>query len=88
MREIVANVTERGQVTIPSEVRKLLGLKGRQKIVFAVEDGHVHLRRPGFNIESAYGSLKPIKRDVEEAIRQAKEERAAELVERMRDGGA
>lgn len=87
-REIWASVTERGQVTIPSEVRKTLGIKPREKVIFVLEDGHVSLKRPRFTIETAYGSVPPIHRDVDAMIREAKEERAAELIEKMRRGEA
>ena len=36
MREITASVTERGQVTIPAEVRKALGIKARDKVSFVI----------------------------------------------------
>ena len=48
-REIWATVTERGQVTIPSEVRKALGLHKHGKVLFRVEDGVVVLKKPRFS---------------------------------------
>src|SRR3989304_6633513 len=88
MKEITASVTERGQVTIPAVVRKALGLKHRDKVVFAIEDGTVVLKKPRFTIETAYASIKPIHRDIDEMIREAKDERADRLVEKMRKGAA
>jgi len=52
MREFTASVTERGQVTIPAEVRRLLGLKKRDKLSFVVEDGIVTVRKPRFTLET------------------------------------
>ena len=46
--EIWASVTERGQVTIPVEVRKVLGLSKRGKVIFRVEDGGV-LKKPRYS---------------------------------------
>ncbi len=44
MREITATTTQRNQVTIPAEVRRLLGLKPRDKVAFTIGDGgEVHL---------------------------------------------
>ncbi len=39
MREIVSTVTSKGQVTIPVEVRKLLGIERGDKLTFVIEDG-------------------------------------------------
>ena len=88
MREIWASVTERGQVTIPAEVRRLLGLKKREKVVFAIEDGTVVLKKPRFTIETAYASIKPLRtpEDWEERIREAKDERADEYMRKAREG--
>ena len=54
-KEITASVTERGQVTFPAEVRRVLGLKARDKVDFVVEGDTVRLRRPKFTIETAFG---------------------------------
>lgn len=78
-KEIVATLTERSQVTIPAEVRRVLGLKPRDKVAFAIDDGEVRLLPTQFTLESAYGSVEPRQRpeDFKELSRQAKEERAA-----------
>ena len=47
MKEILATITSKGQVTLPAEVRKILGLKSGDKIAFTVEDNEVRLRRTG-----------------------------------------
>ena len=88
MREITASVTERGQVTIPVEVRKALGIEAKGKVSFIIEDGSVVLRRPKYTIATAAGSIKPINRDIDEMIREAKEDRADRLIEKMRKGEA
>ena len=47
--EIWASVTERGQVTIPAEVRRALGISKRGKVIFRVQDGTVVLKKPRFS---------------------------------------
>ena len=47
--EIWSSVTERGQVTIPAEVRKALGISKRGKVIFRVVDGVVELKKPKFS---------------------------------------
>jgi len=57
VKEIPATITSKGQVTIPAEVRRHLGLKQRDKIAFVIGDeGDVRLTVPTFpTIESLRG---------------------------------
>ena len=86
MREFVASVTERGQVTIPAEVRRVLGTRPRAKVVFRVEGDRVQLAPAEFTIETAMGSVRPVSRpeDLDEIARRAKAEHVDRVVERMR----
>ena len=59
VKEIVTTMTKRGQVTVPAEVRRLLGLKPRDKVAFAIEEDQVQLMPVKFTPESAFGSVKP-----------------------------
>ncbi len=59
MKQIVTTMTERGQVTVPVEVRRLLGLKPRDKVAFTIDDDHVQLMPVRFTLESAFGSVSP-----------------------------
>jgi AbrB family looped-hinge helix DNA binding protein len=58
MKEILSTITSKGQVTIPAEVRKYLGVNNRDKIAFVVEtEGRVTLKVPEFpTIESLAGA--------------------------------
>ena len=88
MKEIMATTTQRNQVTIPAEVRRLLGLKPRDKVSFSIDDdGEVRLAVPAFTLESAYGSVKPSRKpeDFEELIRIAKDEKAEDTVRKLRE---
>ena len=59
MKEIVTTMTKRCQVTVPAEVRRLLGLKPRDKVAFTIEQDQVQLGPVRFTLESAFGSVKP-----------------------------
>ena len=88
MREITTTTTQRNQVTIPAEVRRLLGLKPRDKVAFTIEDGgKVRLAAASFTLESAYGSVKPSKRpeDLDEVSRKAKDAKAEETARELRE---
>ena len=78
MKEIVTTITQRSQVTIPAEVRRVLGVKPRDKVAFTIEDGGVRLTPAPFSLESAYGSVKPVEtpENFEEISRIAKEAKA------------
>ena len=78
MKEYTATVTERSQVTIPAEVRRLLGIKARDKVIFAIEDDQVRLLPTTFTLESAAGSVPSLGREVDPdvLVREAKEEKA------------
>jgi antitoxin PrlF len=63
MRELPSTITSKGQVTIPAEVRKHLGLKQGDKISFVIEDeGRVELKVPSYptiaSLVGAAGTLK------------------------------
>ena len=78
MRKFTSTVTQRGQVTLPAEVRRALGVKHRDKVAFTIEDGEVRLAPASFSLESAYGSVKPSNKpeDFDEVSRTAKEAKA------------
>ena len=87
MKEIVTTITQRSQVTVPVEVRRVLGVKPRDKIAFTIEDGEVRLAPPSFSLESAYGSVKPVEKPANfEAISLiAKEAKAEKTARALKD---
>src|SRR5579884_3000723 len=86
MIEILSAVTQRGQVTVPAEVRRLLGLRTGDKVAFRIEDGEVRLAPARFTLESAYGSVTPLHRpeDFEAIKEQALQVSAEEQVRELR----
>ena len=63
MKEIIASLTSKGQVTIPVEVRRLLGIKPGEKIAFVLNgEGTVQLGLPQYPgiaaLRGAAGTLK------------------------------
>ncbi|MFH1609920.1 MAG: type II toxin-antitoxin system PrlF family antitoxin [Candidatus Bipolaricaulota bacterium] len=85
MKKIITTMTQRGQATIPAEVRRLLGLEPGDKIGFAIEDGVVRLAPASFTLDSAFGSVKPSRKpeDFEELSEAAKEHKAEETVRNL-----
>lgn len=63
MKEIISTITSKGQVTIPAEIRKYLGIATNEQIAFVIDDeGAVRLRVPRYptiaSLRGAAGSLK------------------------------
>jgi antitoxin PrlF len=87
MKRIVTTVTQRGQVTIPAEVRRLLGLHPHSKVTFEIDNEEVRLASVPFTLETAYGSVKPLNRpeDFDAVSRTAKEEHVERVLQRMRE---
>lgn len=79
-------MTQRGQVTIPAQVRRLIGAKPRGKVAFRVDGDDVKLVAVEHTLESAYGSVRPIGRpeDFKRLERTAKDEHAARTVRKLR----
>ena len=50
-------LTSKGQVTIPSKIRKQLGLNPGDKVVFEIVDGKLTLCRKNAQIEASFGIL-------------------------------
>lgn len=57
MKQILATLTSKGQVTIPAEVRRHLGLKKGERVLFVIEpEGGVRLAVPEYpTIDSLRG---------------------------------
>src|SRR5689334_12105269 len=59
MREHLTRVTRKGQITVPVEVRRALGLQEGDSVAVLLEDGRATLeRRPSFVARTA-GMFKP-----------------------------
>jgi antitoxin PrlF len=57
MNEQLTVVTRKGQVTIPADIRRALGIKEGDKVAFVVEDNQVKLARKGSVVEQTAGAL-------------------------------
>lgn len=68
-------VSEKGQVTIPIAVRKLLDVASTNRVVAVVYGEKVMLKTQGLALEEIYGSVKPIKKSFKQMRSIAKFER-------------
>lgn len=53
-----SRMTSKGQVTIPAELRKALGLKSGDRVEFVQENGSVRVRRAESIVERVAGSFR------------------------------
>jgi AbrB family looped-hinge helix DNA binding protein len=54
------SITQKGQVTIPLEIRSRLGLKPKDKVVFELQGETAVLKLARSQLLSSYGAVKPI----------------------------
>jgi antitoxin PrlF len=86
MREIVSTVTRKGQVTIPIEVRRRLGVGTPDKVAFVLEDEGVRLKPATVSLASLFGSVPALPNesaDLEREIDEAMAEEADRIVARL-----
>lgn len=59
MQQFEATVNIRGQVTIPLEIRHLMGLRPHSRVVFEMEGDVVKIRRASSKLLQGYGAVTP-----------------------------
>jgi AbrB family looped-hinge helix DNA binding protein len=86
VKEVLTTLTQRGQVTVPAEVRRILHLKPKDKVAFQIEDNQVRIVAAKFTLESAFGSVTPRSHpeDFEAISKAAKDEHAEKVIQKMR----
>ncbi|MFO7918149.1 MAG: AbrB/MazE/SpoVT family DNA-binding domain-containing protein [Anaerolineae bacterium] len=84
-KEVIRVVTQKGQVTIPIELRRALGIKPKDRVIFSIQEDHIILKPASENLTSAYGAVPPLNRPEDfQALRdQALEEHATHTVKEM-----
>ena len=83
MRDHETRVTQKGQVTIPLDIRRKLGLKPKDVVRFEVERDGVKLTLAPSKVLASFGAVEPLARPEDwQAVRREMEERMAEDVSR------
>ncbi len=68
-----SSVSQKGQITLPMELRKKLEIEPKDVVVIAMDNGHISIEKAGANLLSGFGvvpvpdhsrSWKEIERDV------------------------
>jgi AbrB family looped-hinge helix DNA binding protein len=58
MKEMRAVITRKGQVTVPAEIRRQLGLKRGDRVAFVLDEGEVRITRTGSVVERTAGAFR------------------------------
>lgn len=87
MKEIVSTVSSKGQVTIPADVRRHLGVGTSDKVTFVIsDDGRVELRPVRYTLAAVLGSIPALGNesvDFDREIEAAMEAEADRLVRKL-----
>ncbi len=59
MQEFETTITSKGQVTIPQEIRRLIGLHPKDKVRFEVDGEVVKIMRASSKLLAGYGAVTP-----------------------------
>ena len=84
MTENTSSVSTKGQITLPAAIRHRLGIKPRDRVVMALEDGAVIVRPiasgllPGYRSVPALSARRSLREITEIASSEAAEEAARE----------
>src|SRR5436190_16899294 len=83
--EYIQTVTVKGQVTIPAEVRKAIGVKPNSQVTVRLQAGKVVIEPVAMTLEESFGSVKPITRpeNFKELRKIALEEKADTVISHM-----
>jgi AbrB family looped-hinge helix DNA binding protein len=78
MSQYRTTITKGGQVTLPAKIRRKLGLKLGDQVVFREEGDAVFVEPPKFTLQTAFASVPPLKKPMsdKEMRRIAWEDRA------------
>ena len=85
MKQVRTTVTRKGQVTVPVEIRRALGLREGDKVIFTLDGNEARLARTGSVVERTAGVFKSHSppSTAEELREIAEKAIAADVVERM-----
>lgn len=69
-------ISQKGQVTIPVQIRQMLDLDSSNQVIFEVEDKKKVLLKPNrLTLRDVYGAVKPIKKSFSQIRKIARQER-------------
>jgi len=81
MQEFETTVSETGQITIPQEIRRIMGLHPHEKVIVELDGETVKIRRVSSKLLQSYGAVRARNKPEDyQELRKAFEEGIAEEV--------
>jgi AbrB family looped-hinge helix DNA binding protein len=82
MKELYSSVSPKGQITIPAEIRRLLGVKPRDRVRFEVVAGNVRIAPAPSALDELYQSVPALTpphpwKEIKEIVRDEQADAAA-----------
>jgi antitoxin PrlF len=59
LKEYQSSVSPKGQITVPAEIRRKLGVKPKDKVTLRLEGDGVTIRPASFTLRQVFGSVEP-----------------------------
>ena len=86
LKEYSRRMTSKGQVTVPAEVRRKLGIRPGETIIFRIVKDHVEIDRSPMSLEEAFGSIRPLgtPEDFDVQAQTAWDEHAEKVLQEMK----
>ncbi|HEY4034471.1 MAG TPA: hypothetical protein VGL94_10965 [Ktedonobacteraceae bacterium] len=83
-KRIILNLTRRGQLNLPVEAQRYLGVKSESQLQLVLADGKAYLEPVSMSLEDVFGSIKFAEpgKDLDKIIEEAREERAGKFLEK------
>ena len=71
----LGKVTSKGQVTIPKEIREVLGVSGGDKILFEKKDGNILIKKAQeYSVVSVLDGARPLGKEALKAVEGIRDE--------------
>lgn len=85
MQHYHATLTERGQVTLPMEIRRMLGVRPNETVTFEVEGNSIRVVPSKFTVERVRGSVPALaeRASLEDICEIAGDEHARDALSKM-----
>jgi AbrB family looped-hinge helix DNA binding protein len=86
LQSITSTITSKGQVTIPVTIRKALGVKTKDKVLFLFADGKVEIKPSRMlTLKDARGAIPPLKpfRSLKQVRESAIDEHVEQVLKKM-----
>jgi AbrB family looped-hinge helix DNA binding protein len=83
MKELLSVITRKGQVTVPAEVRRAMGLKQGDKVAFRLEDGVARIAPASSPVDESFQVAPPLSpprtlREIDEIVQEEIAQNAAQ----------